>query len=298
MNNKSPYEILEIPENASDDTIRKAYLKKAKQSHPDKGGDEEMFKTVTASYEKIMNENNKSSISGLNLFENMFDTFFSSDKNLNIYKTIELTLEQFYTGYESNFTYKRETVNINEEHGVCQICQGNKITRAMNQINSYLNETGYDECYNCKGKGVVGNLTSVDHTIHLSVPKGCESNKKIVINKKGNENIEGEQGDFILQLKIIEHKYFTRKGNDLHKNFTISLKDSLLGFKYKHKPLDGKIKSVKMDGITKPGSVKRIRNLGMPVKNSVDYGDLYLHIKIKFPKTITKQQKETIGKIF
>jgi DnaJ-class molecular chaperone len=37
----------------------------------------------------------------------------------------------------------------------------------------------------------------------------------------------------------------------------------------------------------------------MPIKNSEEeYGDLYVHIKVKFPKNITELQSETIKKIF
>jgi DnaJ family protein A protein 2 len=295
----NPYNILEISEDATEDMIRKAYLEKARKTHPDKGGDEEAFKQVTESYEILMKDKDKTSISGMKIFENMFDTFFPINENLNIKKTIELTLEQFYTGYESEFTYKRNIVDPNSDNGVCNECNGNKFTKAIEQINSYLNEQGYEECYKCKGTGVLGNIISVNHTIYLSVPKGCESDKKIVKKGKGNENIKGEKGDFILQLKMIDHKIFTRKDNDLHKDLTINLKESLIGIKYKHKPLYGKTKSIKLREVLNPGIIKRIRNLGMPIKNSEEeYGDLYVHIKVKFPKNITELQSETIKKIF
>lgn len=48
MNN--PYETLDVPKNASKDTIKKAYRKKAQKSHPDKGGDPAEFQELAGAY--------------------------------------------------------------------------------------------------------------------------------------------------------------------------------------------------------------------------------------------------------
>ncbi|KAF5386971.1 hypothetical protein D9615_001770 [Tricholomella constricta] len=45
------YDLLEVPPNASEADLKKAYRKKALRLHPDKGGDPELFKEVTHAYE-------------------------------------------------------------------------------------------------------------------------------------------------------------------------------------------------------------------------------------------------------
>lgn len=56
---KNLYEILDVPKDASESDIKKAYRKKAQTSHPDKdGGDEELFKAVQKAYE-ILSDANK-----------------------------------------------------------------------------------------------------------------------------------------------------------------------------------------------------------------------------------------------
>lgn len=49
------YEILGIPKNATADQIKSAYKKLAMKHHPDRGGDEVLFKQITTAYEAIKN---------------------------------------------------------------------------------------------------------------------------------------------------------------------------------------------------------------------------------------------------
>ena len=49
------YEVLGVERDASEEDIKKAYRHKARQEHPDAGGDSEEFKEVTAAYEVLKN---------------------------------------------------------------------------------------------------------------------------------------------------------------------------------------------------------------------------------------------------
>lgn len=50
---KKFYDLLDVPVDASDADLKKAYRKKALRLHPDKGGDPELFKEVTHAYEVL-----------------------------------------------------------------------------------------------------------------------------------------------------------------------------------------------------------------------------------------------------
>lgn len=52
------YELLDIPRNASKDDIKKAYKKKAVETHPDKGGDPERFKEISNAY-AVLNDDDQ-----------------------------------------------------------------------------------------------------------------------------------------------------------------------------------------------------------------------------------------------
>ena len=53
VDNKEYYDLLGVDQKASDAEIKKAYRKKALKEHPDKGGDPDKFKEVTAAYEVL-----------------------------------------------------------------------------------------------------------------------------------------------------------------------------------------------------------------------------------------------------
>lgn len=52
---KDLYEILGVSKDAADDEIKRAYRKRARELHPDAGGDEEHFKELTTAYEVLKN---------------------------------------------------------------------------------------------------------------------------------------------------------------------------------------------------------------------------------------------------
>lgn len=52
----NPYTILGLNKDASKEEIKEAYKKLAKLHHPDKGGNEEMFKLIKSAYELLINE--------------------------------------------------------------------------------------------------------------------------------------------------------------------------------------------------------------------------------------------------
>lgn len=55
-----PYKILELGKNYDENTLKKAYLKKALLTHPDRGGTEEKFKLVTICYKALLKKLNES----------------------------------------------------------------------------------------------------------------------------------------------------------------------------------------------------------------------------------------------
>ncbi|MEI7478309.1 MAG: DnaJ domain-containing protein [bacterium] len=56
---KNYYEVLGVTEEASEEEIKKAFRKLAMQHHPDKGGDQEKFKTINEAYQLLSDPQKK-----------------------------------------------------------------------------------------------------------------------------------------------------------------------------------------------------------------------------------------------
>jgi len=54
MSNFNPYDVLGVSTDASSEEIKSKYKSLAQQHHPDKGGDEELFKKIKESYEILI----------------------------------------------------------------------------------------------------------------------------------------------------------------------------------------------------------------------------------------------------
>lgn len=115
-----------------------------------------------------------------------------------------------------------------------------------------------------------------------------------------SEQLPGQiPGNIVMTLKQKPHGRFTRKGNDLHMDMVISLKEALLGFSKKFDHLDGHAVVVAQSKTTKPGETKRIKREGMPHHNfPSEFGDLFVKFQFKMPTELTEAQRTAIGDLF
>ena len=96
-------------------------------------------------------------------------------------------------------------------------------------------------------------------------------------------------------------KRLTRKGDDLHAEITISLREALLGFQRVLRHLDGHPVTVEATGVTKPHDVIKVKKEGMPIRNkdadSDDgverrYGAMHVKVIVKFPSTLSAEARK------
>jgi len=102
-------------------------------------------------------------------------------------------------------------------------------------------------------------------------------------------------GDVVFRVRVKNHPTFQRQGNDLHMEVSMSLKEALTGYKLTITHLDGREVVVEDKGVTGPYDIKRVEGEGMPLHDVPSQkGDLYVKIKIVFPKQISKEQTEYV----
>ena len=72
----------------------------------------------------------------------------------------------------------------------------------------------------------------IHEIVDVLIPKGIYTNKKIMINEKGDDIPDGIPGDIHIIINELPHKKFIRKGYDLYYEKTISLVEALCGFEF------------------------------------------------------------------
>jgi DnaJ family protein A protein 2 len=141
-----------------------------------------------------------------------------------------------------------------------------------------------------------GNKVYENVTIYFEIFKGIDNNEIIVLKDQGNVMNEMCKGDIKIFIKVLNHARFERKGLDLVYFHNISLKESLCGFSFELKHLNGKLYTInnKCGNIITPNYEKIIPNMGL---NREDHcGSLIVHFNIEFPETLTSQQLEILSK--
>lgn len=78
----------------------------------------------------------------------------------------------------------------------------------------------------------------------------------------------------------------------------LTLKEALTGWKRTVTTIDGKQLTVEKSGPTNPGSTDVYPGLGMPIsKKAGDRGNFIVKYNVKFPTTLTAQQKAQLKEI-
>jgi DnaJ-class molecular chaperone len=137
-----------------------------------------------------------------------------------------------------------------------------------------------------------------NETIHINIPQGIDDNETILIQGSGNIiNMGGKsiKGDVHIQIHVSNDTEFKRNKNDLFYKKTITLKEALCGFKFKLDHLNGNQLGLNVNIVLFTGAKQVFKNLGM-VREGIA-GNLVLDFEVKFPETLTPEQKDAISNI-
>ena len=246
MNTDNYYTILGVSEDATQDDIKKAYRKLAKENHPDKGGDEEIFKNISIAYDAIGNEESrkkydferKNPFSGIkgqygeafrSVFRNMHRGHESQEHRVHT-KTIavDITVLDSFQSKEKQFEFNRKIKcepcdGKGGERQICQTCSGQgQILQQMGsgmfiQIVSMM-------CNNCSGRGYtltnkcnecLGNGTKNEtKKVEVKIPHGIDNGQFLRMKGVGDFN-EGLYGDLIIKVNLQTENDFDKYDNNL-----------------------------------------------------------------------------------
>jgi len=135
--------------------------------------------------------------------------------------------------------------------------------------------------------------------IDVNIEKGMRDGESLTFERMAEQRPGQLPGSVVFTLKASKHHKFVRRGNDLHMDMQVSLREALLGWEQSIRHLDGHILELATDSVTKPFQVMKVAGEGMPLRDDpASFGDLYVKVEVMYPTSLTSEQREAIDALF
>jgi len=265
--------------------------------------------------------NTFSDIFGSDIFEDFFDGFGggrrsgrrrqSENRGADLRYDLTISLEDAYSGKKQEIKYSSsEKCDRCNGHGSepgsspseCSACGGHGQVRSnqgfftVQQTCPQCGGSGEEisnPCKNCRGIG----KKQTYKKLSVTIPKGVDDGTRIRLSGKGEAGVKGSSnGDLYIFINVNSHDIFKRSEENLFFEFPISIADAALGTVLEVPTIGGGKAKVKIPAGTQTGRQFRLRDKGMPIMRSRDYGDLYIRVITEVPISLNKEQKELLEK--
>lgn len=129
--------------------------------------------------------------------------------------------------------------------------------------------------------------------LRITVPAGIANGQIIKLKGHGGKGVNsGPDGDLYITFNIADDPVFRRKDNDLYTDVNIDLYTAVLGGEVTVNTLDGQVK-LKVRPGTQNDAKARLKGKGFPVyKQDGTFGDLIVTYHVTIPTTLTDKQKD------
>ncbi len=134
-----------------------------------------------------------------------------------------------------------------------------------------------------------------DHaTMDLKIPPGTREGQILRLRGKGHPApAEGRAGDALIEISVLPHPYFTRKGDDIYLDLPISLKEAVLGARVKVPTPSGTVTAA-IPKWSSTGRVLRLRGRGVP-RSDNSKGDQYVTLQLMLPQKPDPQLEKFVA---
>ena len=306
------YKILHVDKNSSHEEIKKAYRKASMKHHPDRGGNAEEFKKINRAYEILGDEIKKNDydMKSRSPFFNGNNIFSSDEMGGEMGGEMPDFFKMFFGGGPVDIGRMSGFAGPGgmNGHPNIHIFRNGKPVFRKTMKPAAISKTitiPLTDAYNgvkypleIERWIILNNMKKTENeTIYVDIYKGIDSNEIIIVEGKGNINEHGMQGDIKIFIKIDNHKVMDRHGLNLVVNKDITLKDSLVGFKFDVTHLNGKTYTINNTNgkVINPGYKSVIENMGMVRGDQV--GKLIVVFHVNFPKNLSEEQRKKLRDI-
>tara|TARA_X000000368_G_scaffold403213_1_gene377947 strand:+ start:391 stop:1302 length:912 start_codon:yes stop_codon:yes gene_type:complete len=299
------YKVLGVDESSSQDDIKKSYRKLSLKHHPDRGGDAEQFKKINEAYSILGDVEKRRMYKMQN--SNPFAQMHSGSPG-----DIDPIFKMFFGGGFPGMPGM--TGGMGGMPGMpgmphVQIFRnGQPINMQTLQkpspiiknivINLEQSYTGLTYPVQIDRWILVNNMKRIEkEKLYINISKGVDTGEIMIIKDKGNAINDRLKGDIKLHIKVENNTNMKRDGLNLVYKKDITLKESLTGFKFDIKHINGKTYTINNEGgnIIPSNYIKEIANLGMSRQNNT--GKLIIKFNVIFPETLTNEQIKSLKDI-
>jgi len=313
---KSLYDILEVPENATVDEIKKSYRKLSMVYHPDKNKNNpeatSKFQEISEAYETLGDSEKKNEYDmsrnnpfikmmnnqgqpGQNPIDDLFSNMFGMPFGVFGQGIPFANMQSFSPG--QNVRIFHNGVQVNPQGFMQGMQKPSPIIKTIVvPIDKILTGTTIPleiERWIIQD----GNKVFENETVYITVPKGIDDGEIIVLREKGNVSREDCKGDIKLFVKIDNDTEFKRSGLDLIIEKVITVKEALCGFSFDLKYITGKTYTInnQSGNIISHGYRKVIPNMGFSREEHT--GNLIIIFNVKFPEKLSPETVVELKKI-
>ena len=228
-------------------------------------------------------------------------------RGVDVEMPLTLSFEEAIKGLTTNITVNRSEQcsrcngagDIGGPVVVCSPCKGSgQVQRAGGRLRFA------QECPDCGGTGRRRSPCSLCHgkgttpkteTVKVRIPAGVETGSRVRIPGKGEGGRLGAPaGDLHITTNVGQHKYFTRKGDNIYVTVPITVPEAALGAKIEVPTVDGKTQ-LRIPPGTQSGQKFRLRERGAPsLRNPGAKGHQFVEVQVTLPKVISEETKELL----
>ena len=327
-NKRDYYEVLGVNKGASDDEIKKAYRKVAKQYHPDLNpGDataEAKFKEANEAYEVLSDSDKKArydQYGHAGVDPNFGAGGFGGGRQQNpnaprkgstIQSSVTISFEEAAKGCKKKVNITKvercsECSGTGAAKGTspetCQTCGGRGQVNVQQRTPFGVISTS-KQCTSCGGKGKIvktpcqkchgSGFESKHQTVEVDIPAGIDDRQALNVRGGGNPGVNGgPTGDLRVNVNVRPHPFFERDGFDVWCEVNVTYAQAALGDTLYIPTLDGKVK-YELPAGTQPGEVFRFRGRGIQQLSSRGKGDQFVKIIVEVPKNLNQKQKDLL----
>jgi DnaJ-class molecular chaperone len=294
---RDPYQVLGVARGVSNDDLRKAYRKLAKEFHPDRNqGNEkaaERFKEISAAYDLLGDADKRGKYdrgeidaSGQPRSRGFRPGGGAGTAGSNPYGA------GGFGGFGFDPNAGGEDI-FDEIFGQMRRGRGGSAGFGAGARNANRPMRGADRHFNLKigfldaARGCKRRLTMPDgKQLDVTIPAGLVDGQQIRLRHQGDAGRNnGEAGDALIEVTVEPHAFFNRQGDDLHLDLPVTLDEAVLGAKIPVPTIDGMV-AVNVPKGASSGTTLRLKGRGFPLKGgaSDQRGDQYVKLKLVLPE--------------